>query len=52
MMGPRHVAQGALFYEFSIDAFVRRVICRGRWIGMWICPTSGVGPSGRTVGAE
>jgi hypothetical protein len=22
MMGPRHVAQGALFYEFSIDAFV------------------------------
>lgn len=22
MMGPRHVAQGALFYEFSIEEFV------------------------------
>ena len=22
MMGPRQVAQGALFYEFSIDGFV------------------------------
>ena len=23
MMGPRQVAQGALFYEFSIEGFVR-----------------------------
>ena len=39
MLGSRQLAQGALFYEFSIEDLCRRIIYCAPWIGSWISAT-------------